>query len=194
MRRPVVVPRRGEFLWARMRARRRDLLWWSAATVLAVISVAVVGGALGRADAAAARWGSTHTAWVTTRTVETGERLASADVRPVEWPEQLVPTEAVATDPTGRTVTEPMGPGDPLTERRLAPDGIDGATALLAPGTRAVAIPTPAGGLSLGPGDLVDVVATIDPLAPIDDRGSSSDGAGVTVVAAAATVVSTRRS
>lgn len=163
MRRPVVVPRRGEFLWARLRLRRRELVWWLTAIGLAVVSVAAVSGGLGRADAAGHRWGPTRAVLVATRPIEVGHHVVAADIELDEWPAGLVPPDAVVGAGEGRVAVAAIGAGEVLVERRLAPNGLRGAAALLPPATRALAIPTLAGGLALEPGDLVDILSITDP-------------------------------
>jgi Flp pilus assembly protein CpaB len=189
VRRPVVVPRRGEFLWARLRLRRREVTWWATAIALAVLTVSVAGGVLGRADAASDRWGVERTVLVATGPIDIGQMIEPGDVGTTEWPAALVPPDAVTGEVVGRVAVAAIAEGEVLVERRLAPDGLTGAAALLPPDTRALAVPDISGGLALSPGDVVDVLAVIDPFA----IGSTAEGgpgeATAEIVAAAATVV-----
>ena len=187
MRRPVVVPRRGEFLLARL--RRREVLWWATALALAVVTVTTVAGALGRADAAADRWGAARPVLVATGPIEIGQAIEAGDVRSADWPTALIPPDALTGDAAGRVPTALIGEGEVLVEHRLAPGGLAGAAALLPPDTRALAVPDGAGGLALRPGDRVDLLAVIDPFAIGADPGRSPGGSIAEVVANGATVV-----
>lgn len=189
MRRPVVVPRRGEFLLARLRLRHREVLWWAAALALAVVTVTIVGGTLGRADAAADRWGVERTVLVATGPIEIGQTIEPGDLSSADWPAALVPPDALADDAAGRVAVAVIGEGEVLVEHRLAPGGLTGATALLPPDTRALAVPGLAGGLTLRPGDVVDLLAVVDPFAigaEVEDGPAESVAE---VVATGATVV-----
>jgi Flp pilus assembly protein CpaB len=189
VRRPVVVPRRGEFVLARLRLRRREVLWWATAIGLAGVTVTVVAGALGRADAAADRWGPARDVLVATGTIEIGEEIEAADITGAAWPGALVPPDAVAGGAEGRVAVAAIRAGEVLVEHRLAPDGLRGAVALLPPDTRALAVPDIAGGLALRPGDRVDVLATADPFALGTPGDGPDSGPTTRVVAAGATVV-----
>jgi Flp pilus assembly protein CpaB len=189
VRRPVVVPRRGEFLWTRLRLRRREVLWWTTAIALAAVSMTVVAGALGRAEAAADRWGDARPVLVATGPIEIGRTLDAGHVAVAEWPIALVPADAVVGAAEGRVAVAAIGAGEVLVESRLAPDGLAGAVALLPPDTRALAVPQVPGGLDLRPGDLVDVLAVVDPFALGSEGGDDPTEATAKVVAGAATVV-----
>ena len=189
VRRPVVVPRRGEFLWARLRLRRREVTWWATAIALAVLTVSVVGGALGRADAAADRWGVERTVLVATGPIGIGQTIEPGDVGTAEWPAALVPADTVTGEVVGRVAVAAIDEGEVFVERRLAPGGLSGAAALLPPDTRALAVPDIAGGLALAPGDVVDVLAVVDPFALGPDPEDGPTGATAEIVAAGATVV-----
>ena len=190
MRRPVVVPRRGEFLWTRIRLRRREVLWWTTAIFLAAVSVISVAGALDRADAAANRWGADRPVLVATEAIEIGRTLEADQLGAAEWPIALVPPDAVVGTAEGRVAVAAIAAGEVLVESRLAPDGLTGAAALLPSRTRALAVPQMPGGLSLRPGDLVDVITVADPFALDVNAGDGPDtGATTRPVAAGATVV-----
>ena len=188
MRRPVVVPGRGAFLLARLRVRRREVLWWATAITLAGITITVVGGAREQADAAGSRWGRATNVLVAAEPIEVGQQLGAGDIRATEWPTSLVPSDAVTSGAEGRIAIASLNAGEVLVDSRLAPDGLTGAAALLPPDTRALAVPDVAGGLALRPGDRVDVLVVVDPF-----ELSTGDGGGsaqqAQVVAAGATVV-----
>jgi Flp pilus assembly protein CpaB len=174
---------------ARLRLRRREVLWWVTAIGLAAVTVTVVGGALSRADAASDRWGASRTVLVATGPLEIGRELETGDVRTAEWPAALVPPDAVTGESVGRVAVAAIGAGEVLVERRLAPDALRGAAALLPPGTRALAVPDIAGGLALRPGDLVDVLAVVDPFELAVESGPPDEEPAAGIVAERATVV-----
>jgi Flp pilus assembly protein CpaB len=177
-------------LWTRIRLRRREVLWWTTAIALATVSVISVAGALDRADAAADRWGPDRPVLVATESIEIGRTLGTDQVGAAEWPIALVPPDAVVGPAEGRVAVAAIAAGEVLVESRLAPDGLTGAAALLPPRTRALAVPQGPGGLSLRPGDLVDVIATADPFAlDVNAADGPATGAATRAVAAGATVV-----
>ena len=186
MERPAVASGRGQVLAARLRLRRREVAWWCAALTLAVVTVAVVASALDRAEATADRWGPSGRVLVARHGLAIGQTVGPDDVVATDWPTVLRPVDATGRA-VGRVVVAEIGPGEVVVERRLAAEGLEGAAALLPPGTRALAVPDVAGGLSLHPGDVVDVLATVDPFA-VDADGPGRDTV-TTVVAAGATVV-----
>jgi pilus assembly protein CpaB len=189
VRRPVVVSRRGTFLPARLRLRRREVLWWVTALGLAVLTVTIVAGATGRGDAAAERWGRPRTVLATNGPLEIGQVIGPGDVGPAEWPATLVPPDAVTEDAEGRVVAATMAAGELVVEGRLAPDGLRGPVALLPPDTRALAVPDVLGGLDLRPGDRVDLLAVDDPFALGGEPSGAPPAPTARVVAAGATVV-----
>ncbi len=140
-----------------------------------ILSVALAGGAAILVASLSARASQTLDAYghlrpvaVARRDLEPGRRLTGGDVAWREVPRGLVPRDAVESSPVGRTVIDPLGPGEVITTRHLAPGGLVGVAALVTSGHRAVAVPVPAHGLDLHVGDEVDVIATG---AEGDDRG-----------------------
>lgn len=110
-----------------------------------------------------------------------GQRVQPADLYWQAWPEEALSpayvTEAARPDAitsfAGAVVRAPVGQGEPVTERKLVQAGESGfMAAVIAPGMRAVAVPTSAragaGGFIL-PNDRVDVIVTSD----INDRMTS---------------------
>ncbi len=66
--------------------------------------------------------------------------------------------------PLGSVALSDIAAGEVILTRRLAPDGLSGPGALIPEGYRGVAVPTGPGTLPLAVGDIVDVLATVDPL------------------------------
>jgi pilus assembly protein CpaB len=189
VRRPVVVPRRGAFLAARLRLRRREVVWWVTAVALALVTLTTVVGALDRAQATADRWGPARSVVVAAAPIGAGQALDAEAVTVAEWPARLVPADAVTGPTEGRVAVLPMGAGEVVVESRLAPGGVRGPAALLPPRTRALAVPQVAGGLALEPGDRVDVLAVVDPFDLGAGGDPSPDRPAARVVAGGATVV-----
>lgn len=176
-------PRRRALPTVLARLGRRPVVWWVATLLLAALTAQVVTGALGRAEAGAARYGSTTAVLVTTRFVEAGEVLGpdAAAVRDV--PDGFVPRGAAGADALGRRVTEDLHEGEVVHAERVAPGGLSAVVALLPPGTRGIAVPTDAGALPLVVGDLVDVLATMA------DESSAAGGPPAATIAPGAVVV-----
>lgn len=106
--------------------------------------------------------------------LETGDRVSASDLYWQPWPEEAVSpayvTESGSPDAieqfTGAIVRASIAQGEPITPRKLVPAGQAGfMSAVLAPGMRAVAVPTSAetsaGGFIL-PNDRVDVIVTYE--------------------------------
>ena len=165
------------------RLRRRPVLWWLAALVLSGATAHVVGGAVARAEAGAASYGTTHAVLVTTRPVEAGSRLdpGVADVR--EVPVGFVPDGSVGAEALGSRVRATLHAGEVVHGDRLAPAGLSVVAARLPPGTRGLAVPTDAAALPLEVGDLVDVLATLAELGDVGTAGPTATvAAGALVV------------
>lgn len=165
------------------RLRRRPVAWWLATLVLAAITTLVVTSALARAEAGAARYGSTRVVLVAVRDVAAGELLGTGDAEAREVPAGFVPRGAVGSEALGSRVAQALRAGEVVHGRRLAPGGLSAVAALLPPGTRGLAVPSDPGGLPLEPGDVVDVLATVA------EVGATGDLPPTVVVAADATVV-----
>ena len=165
------------------RLRRRPVAWWLATLLLAALTTQVVTSALTRAEAGAARYGSTRVVLVATRDVAAGEVLHADDAEAREVPAGFVPSGAVGADALGSRVAGAIHAGEVVHRRRLAPGGISAMAALLPTGTRGVAIPGCAAGLPLAAGDVVDVLATVA------EVGATDELPPTVVVSAAATVL-----
>lgn len=156
--------------------------------VLVVLLAVVVGLAVhrttARAAAVTAQLGESTRVAVAQRDIAVGEELEPGDVVLVDRPVAHVPPGAVADDPTGETVREPLHAGEIVIERRLAASGRAGAAALVPEGWRAVAVPVVDAPLPARRGDTVDVVASYDPtLVEFDPSRIVAAGAVVVAVA-----------
>lgn len=176
VRRPGAPPRRP---WRHL--RRRTGLWWAATLILAVATAAVVAGAVNRAEAAAARYGTTRPALVATVTIAAGEAVNERNTEVRAVPVALLPPGAVTVDGLGARASATIHEGEVVHGSRLAPAGLSATTAQLPAGSRGLAVPVGAGALPVEVGDVVDVLATSDALDP--------SGAPTVTVAPAALVV-----
>ncbi len=151
-------------------ARRHRLLprhpapHWALAAGLAVACALVVGRAVLTAQEARARYGETEAVAVAARDLPAGHRLTAGDLRRAELPAWAVPPErADAATAPGAVLSAPVYAGEVLLAPRLAPAPLGAVAALLPPGTRGVAVPAGPAELRLRRGDVVDVLATVDP-------------------------------
>lgn len=145
----------------RFAVRRRPVPWWAGALALAALTAVVVGRLAGDAAAEQARWGELVPAAVATADVAAGEPLF-AEVR--RLPRSVVPPGA--TTETVGIAAVPIAAGEVVLAARLAPAGTSAVAALVPPGHRALAVPS-GDGLPVEVGDLVDVLATLDPEAAV---------------------------
>ncbi len=163
-RRPSAPPRRrrSPALPAVLgRLGRRPVLWWLATLLLSGLTAQLVTGALARAEAAAARYGTTQAVLVTTRAVDAGEVLGAGAAEVRDVPAGFVPPGAAGIEALGSRASEALHEGEVVHVGRLAPEGLSAVAALLPPGTRGIAVPVDAGALPLVVGDAVDVLATV---------------------------------
>ena len=161
--------------------RRRPSAYWAAALALALVTALVVARAVGRAEAGAARLGGLRPAVVVTRTLPAGAAVAPGDAEVRRLPAALLPRGAVEGVPEGARVSATVHEGEVLLAARLAPVGASPLAAALPAGTRGVAVPLSPGALPVQPGDVVDVLATLDP--------DLAEGADPTVAVARGAVV-----
>lgn len=140
----------------------------------AAVAAAVVLSQSNRAHHTLAAYGRLRSAVVARRDLTPGRRLTATDVGWRPWPAGLVPRDAVTSSPVGRTLIGSLGPGEVVTRHRLAPDGLRGLAALVAPDHRAVSVPVPAHGLALAVGDQVDILVADD--ATDAESGEEPDG------------------
>lgn len=157
------MPRLSRPTRPRWRRPRRPVPFWLLAVALAVVTALTVVRFVGRAEADAARWGSTRATLVALRDVDAGAVLGPDDAEVRLLPAALVPPGALAEATPGATTAWPIHEGEAVLAARLAPAGLSVTAARLAPGTVGVAVPTGPGALRLEPGDVVDVLATLEP-------------------------------
>jgi len=178
---------------------------WLATAVLLGCSLAITVGL--QLDAAGLRrsYGAGQTVWVLRRDVPAGSALRAGDLeaRPVPAAFLAAGPADAGTDQTGRITTVALTAGEVLLERRLADAAERGPTALLAPGSVGLTVPTPVpAGVTVG--DAVVLVLTGDGSSATASRGTGRaagpipatvigigaghDGDGQVVVAVAAGV------
>lgn len=179
MRRPRPSPLRPLALWrARLRLRRRPVLWWLAVVGLSLSVGLVLESGLSRAKADARRFGEPVRVVVAAVDLAAGAMAGPETVELRPWPAALVPTGALTTVPAGQVVSQAILAGEPVVEARL------GADRLVPPGSRALALPTGPGALGVRVGDRVDLLATFDPLvAPAGEDPTVTVARAATVVA-----------
>jgi len=179
VRRPRPSPLRPLALWrARLRLRRRPVLWWLAVVGLSLSVGLVPQSGLSRAKADARRFGEPVHVVVAAVDLAAGAMAGPETVQLRPWPAALVPAGALTTVPDGQVVSQAILAGEPVVEARL------GADRLVPPGSRALALPTGPGALGVRVGDRVDLLATFDPLvAPAGEDPTVTVARAATVVA-----------
>ncbi|MFP3907101.1 MAG: flagella basal body P-ring formation protein FlgA [Acidimicrobiales bacterium] len=169
------------------------MLFWFLAGLAAVSTFAVMSSALDAAAEGADAYGDLVEVVVASSDLGFGHVIGTGDTERASVPASMVPAGALDDHPVGQTVRQPILAGEALASERLAPDGSVGVAALLEPGQRAVAIPTPVHGSPYEVGQVVDVLATAD---PSQARGRSptslvAEGARVVAVDDAGITVAT---
>ena len=157
------------------RLRHRPVLRWLVVFGLAAVTGLFSARVVDSARSARARWGTGQPVVVLVGAVAAGDRIEATDVELRSLPAALLPATAVTDPPIGRVATDDLYPGEVLVEERVAPEGVQGAAALLPPGSRALAVPSGPGTPPLLVGDTVDVLATYDPLL-FDPAAASAAG------------------
>lgn len=159
--------------------RRHPRAWWLVAAAASLTAGLLASSVVGRAEAARRAWGETTAVVVATRDLGPGEHLDPGALTVEERPLATVPASALTELPRDRVAGAAIVAGEVVVAERLAGEGLDGAAALLPPGTRAMAIPADP---SLTPpvqvGDHVDLVVAL--AAPAE---GSSAPPGFTLVA-----------
>lgn len=168
--------------WFRVRLflRRFPVGYWVAAFLLVFVTGATVSSLVGRASAAAARWGSLQPVAVASGPLAAGQVLRAGDVTLQPVPTALLPAGALRRVPVGRALVAPLSKGEILVSVRLAAAGQGGIAALLPTGARALAVPVGPGTPPLRRGDRVDVLATFGQ----EPTFAVAAGAGVVAVTA----------
>jgi Flp pilus assembly protein CpaB len=143
--------------------RRQPVVFWALTLVASASAFVVVQGALDAAAEGADVYGSLVPIVVARADLPPGHVIGPDDVELTPLPSRLVPTDALADAPLGRVVRHRVLAREAVAGSRLAPDGAVGIAALLLEGERAVAIPLPTHRAPLAVGQVVDVLATVDP-------------------------------
>ncbi|HEX8770013.1 MAG TPA: Flp pilus assembly protein CpaB [Acidimicrobiales bacterium] len=146
---------------------RSPISFWVGVAILAATTWLIVSRIVAEAEAQVARFGSLRDAVVATRPVGLGVVVTADDVGLRRVPLAFLPEGRVGSlaDTVGRTAVTPLFAGQAVVRGQLAPAGLQGVAALLPPGTRAVAVPTGPTTAPIRKGDIVDVLATLDPSA-----------------------------
>jgi len=167
------------------RLTRSAPVYWVAVVALAAVTGLTAARLVGRAEAAAARYGSLRPVVVASRPVAMGAVLRPGDVAVRDLPASFLPERhvAAAAAAVGRTAVVALFPGVPLVADQLAPEGLQGVAALLPPGTRAVSVPGGGASAPVRTGDVVDVLATFDPSASASPSAAAEPTFAVAVAA-----------
>ncbi|MEX2274100.1 MAG: Flp pilus assembly protein CpaB [Actinomycetota bacterium] len=134
--------------------------------VLAIVSAAaafvLVRSYVARYDALRPLAGTPIPVLVASADLQRGAAVGIGDVTETQLPSSFAPPGAVRDVGRieGRTLLTDLVSGEPVTESRLAPEGVGPVAALVPPELRAVTVPSSLPSGALQPGDLVDVLAT----------------------------------
>ena len=183
-----------------MRRSPRSLLAWSAALLVAVITIVVVFSDLATLHRRARDFGAPRPVLVAAHDLPLGATLGASDVRKISRYAAATPANAVVDvdDAVGRVVAVPVLAGSVLLEPHLTERDRDGLSGLVPFGYRAVRI-RPDDGLRPPVGAVVDALVALDPtlserregqivaraarvLAVEADDDALADGAGVTLL------------
>ncbi|MGY6501585.1 MAG: SAF domain-containing protein [Acidimicrobiales bacterium] len=170
--------------WARLRVtlRRRPVLFWASCVVAVTSSILVVGEAARSATRDAQTYGALVPTVVATAHLEPGRVVEPGDVRITQIPASLAPVGALGDPPVGHVVRQDIVEGEAVVAGRLAGGSAVGVAAVLGADQRGVAIPLPSHRPPLQVGQVVDVLAVIDP-------GTSPGRIPATLIAERAVVV-----
>lgn len=163
--------------------RRQPLLFWAFALVAAASTYLVVQSALTATAEGAAAYGDLVPVLVATRDLDPGAVISDGDVEVASLPRSLVPEGAAGSEAVGRSLRHLVVAGEAIVTQRLAPHGAVGVAAMLGPDQRAVTIPLPPHGMPVEVGQIVDVLATVDPEASRGRNPTSVVASGAQVVA-----------
>lgn len=176
------------------RARARARSWWAAARrsrsvrraarsraaaiVVALVVAAVVVAQTRAAERLERRWGATTAVWVARADLPAGHQLVDDDLLRADWPDTLVPPDAVHGPLPSRRLRADVAAGEVIVAARLADPGRGGWSAALEPDEVAVQLPLAEPQAGLARGDHVDVVApaagTAGALDPTDPSGAAT--------------------
>lgn len=150
---------------ARSWVRRSAVAWWAGVALLCLVTGGTVRATLARSSAVLDEVGTLRPVVVVTDGVAAGEVVEVGDVAVARRPSSMLPDGAARGDEgavVGRVALVPLLAGEVVVASKLAPDGLQGAAALLPSGMRALAVPAgPGGRPPVSIGDAVDVLATL---------------------------------
>ena len=146
------------------RVTRSPVGYWLAVILLAAATGLFVARLVGAAETQRARFGTRRPVAVALRGLGVGHVLTGDDVAVREMPAAFVPTGAADSRGAvvGRAVVVALFAGETVLEAHLAPAGLRGLAAHLAPGRRAMAVPVGAASPAVHAGDAIDVLATFE--------------------------------
>jgi Flp pilus assembly protein CpaB len=144
------------------RIRHHPLVRGAAVVALVLVVLSVLQHTAGAALDQRRQWGAARDVIVARERITLGEVVSGDAVESVRWPVAMVPPDAVASSPAGRTAIATIEPGEAVLSSRLAPDGLRGVAALVPAGWRAIAIPVGPTVVALAVGDHVDLIAGFD--------------------------------
>ena len=165
-----------------MRRSPRSILAWSAALLVALITIVVVFSDLATLHRRARDLGAPRRVLVAAHDLPLGATLGATDVRAISRYASATPDDAVVDldEVVGRVVAVPVLEGSVLLEPHLTERDRDGLSGLVGFGYRAVRV-RPEDGMRPPTGAVVDVLVALDP--------TLSDGSEAQVVAHAARVL-----
>jgi Flp pilus assembly protein CpaB len=184
----------------KMRRSPRSVFAWSAALLVASVTIVVVFSDLATLHRRARDLGAPREVLIAAHHLPLGATLGATDVRAISRYASAIPDDAIAdlADAVGRVVAVPVLEGSVVLEPHLTERERDGLSGLVAFGYRAVRV-RPEDGLRPPLGAVVDVLVALDPtlsdrpegqvvahaarvLAVEADDDALADGAGVTLL------------
>ncbi|MGH3849532.1 MAG: Flp pilus assembly protein CpaB [Pseudonocardiaceae bacterium] len=146
------------------RILRSPAAYWLGAVILAAGTGLTASRIVGSARLSASLYGPLRTMVVATGSLPVGSVVSADNLTEKRVPSSALPPGSLASLDAviGQTVVVPLLAGVPVVKANLAPNGLSGVAALLAPGKRAVAIALDQPAPPLRKGDFVDVLATFD--------------------------------
>jgi Flp pilus assembly protein CpaB len=126
---------------------------------VAALSAGLVVDRANDAEAARRRWGHDRPVAVAAVDLPAGRRIVPTDVRIERWPQAIGPPDALGAVTPGTIVSSAISAGEPFVSHRLGRPRGGPVAAVLAPGRRAVTVPTGDVPPPVEPGDRVDLVA-----------------------------------
>lgn len=139
---------------------RRPPLYWTAVTVIALATGAMVWASLRDAERGAALYGAPREVLVAARDLPVGSRIEATDVVSRQLPATALPPAALDELPPGSTAAVAIDSGEVVTSRRLGRRGASPSALRIDPDRRGIAVPRGTDALPLRVGDVVDIAVT----------------------------------